>query len=253
MDPTLFIFEPPYDAFKPIDLVWRPPAGSRGLAIVWLVSRDGIQAGELDWVIARPRGLSCAIVFPPPNEIPTVAAHLPRLMLAEPNAVLPSGRLTAPSHVKAALSVLPRNVGRTVANYLWRHRFITQVAIRAEVERIFQLAPRVRTVSQLCRELYMSRRTLGRHFEAYNLPVPSHWLQFARVLHVTLRAQSERIALFRIATAAGYSDGFTFSNQAKRVTGIRPSQARSLVGHEWLIESWLAREEGRVAGSDEQD
>jgi transcriptional regulator GlxA family with amidase domain len=93
--------------------------------------------------------------------------------------------------------------------------------------------------------MYLSRRTLGRHFETHRLPVPSHWLQFARLLHVLLRAQTNGVALFRLAIAAGYPDGFTFSNQVKRLTGLRPSDARNLIGYEWLVEAWLAREERR--------
>jgi AraC-like DNA-binding protein len=111
-----------------------------------------------------------------------------------------------------------------------------------EIQRIFHMAPTTTTVSALCRGMYLSRRTLGRHFEARGLPVPSHWLQFARLTHVLLRAQAERAALFRLALAAGYPDGFTFSNQVKRLTGVRPSEARSLIGYEWLVEAWLSQE-----------
>src|SRR6185503_2219759 len=98
-----------------------------------------------------------------------------------------------------------------VTEYLARHAVVTDRNVLAEIRRIFDLAPRTPTIALLCRHLYTSRRTLGRHFEACELPVPSHWLQFARLIHVILRAQAESTAIFRLATRAGYPDGFTLS------------------------------------------
>jgi transcriptional regulator GlxA family with amidase domain len=90
--------------------------------------------------------------------------------------------------------------------------------------------------------MYISRRTLGRHFALSGLPVPSHWLQFARLLHVSIQLQNETGAAFRIATRAGYPDGFTMSNQMKRMIGYRPTEVRNWLGWEWLLEAWLRRE-----------
>ncbi len=244
-DSHLFSLEAPYSLFEPIDTSWAPDPASRGVAIVWFVTAAGAANGELDWMIHRPRGVSCALVLPPPSDIPLIAKFLHRLCDAEPNVVLPSGRLATPTGIKSALTGGPRNLSKAVTEYLWRHRVINDNGVRTEVHRMFQMAPRTATISKLCREMYLSRRTLGRHFEAHGLPVPSHWLQFARLLHVLLRAQAERIAMFKLAIGAGYPDGFTFSNQVKRMTGLRPSDARDLVGYEWLIEAWLAREQLR--------
>jgi AraC-like DNA-binding protein len=241
----LAILAPPYEVLNPIDTKWEPPPGTNGVAIVWHVTSHAIISGEFEWIRNRPRGIACALVLPPAIEIPRIASFLSRLSDLEPNAVLPSGRLVTPRGLKTALSGGSQNLPRAVSAYLTRHRIVTSTQVRSEVFRIFQLAPNTATVSRLCRQMFLSRRTLGRHFGHHRLPVPSHWLQFARLLHVLMRSQTERVALFRLAVAAGYPDGFTFSNQVKRLTGVRPTEARALIGFEWLIEAWLAREARR--------
>lgn len=239
------LLEPPYDEFTAVDTAQPLRLNSRGVAVVWFVGPNAICTGEFDWILNRPRGTSCAVVLPPPAAISEIARLLPRLPEVEPNVVVPAGRFATAHGVTTALRSGPRDLAHSVTRYLWRHRIIIDNQIRAEVHRIFSLAPITTTISRLTREMCLSRRTLGRHFEARDLPVPSHWLQFARILNVLLRAQSDRLALCKLAIGAGYPDGFTFSNQAKRLTGVRPSMARHLVGFEWLVEAWLAHESAR--------
>ena len=105
-----------------------------------------------------------------------------------------------------------------------------------------ELAPEVASISKLSRRMYTSRRTLGRHLSAAGLPVPSHWLQFARLLYISVQLQNDSSAIFRIACRAGYPDGFTMSNQMKRLIGYRPSDIRACLGWEWIVEAWLRRE-----------
>jgi AraC-like DNA-binding protein len=62
------------------------------------------------------------------------------------------------------------------------------------------------------------------------------------LLHACLLLQADDTAIFRIANRLKYPDGFTMSNQMKRVIGVRPSQVREMVGWEWIVESWLAKE-----------
>lgn len=246
---SLFWLEAPYDTFRYIDRAGKLDLISPGTAVVWFITPTGVQSDELEWVASRPRGVSLAVILPPANEIGLIAPFLYQIGDLHPNAVLPMGGLTTPRHVRSALSGLPRNLPFAVASYLWRHRLVTNVKARSEITRIFELAPRTSTINRLCRDLYLSRRTLGRHFESCALPVPSHWLQFARLLHVVLRAQSERLAVFKIALSAGYPDGFTLSNQLKRMTGFRPSEIRGFVGFEWLVDSWLDLERQRRGNS----
>jgi AraC-like DNA-binding protein len=53
---------------------------------------------------------------------------------------------------------------------------------------------------------------------------------------------NDEAAVFRIAARFGYPDGFTMSNQMKRLVGHRPSEVRQLLGWEWIVEAWLKRE-----------
>ena len=243
MYPRLSLFAPPYTDLQPISTNWTPTEPSVGHALIWRPTADGIAERELDFVEARPRGYSLAIVLPAPDDIASIAQHLHRLGTLRSQAVLPSvGMLDQPPFIKSALAIMPRGLSEQVGFYLDRHCIVIDRKARREIRRIFELAPKVGTISKLCREMYTSRRTLGRHFEAEKLPVPSHWLQFARILHVVLRSHSERTAFFRLATSVGYPDGFTLSNQMKRMTGFRPSEIRGLYGFEWLLETWLKRE-----------
>lgn len=104
------------------------------------------------------------------------------------------------------------------------------------------MSAELRTVSALSRSLYLSRRALGRRFLSRGLPVPSHWLHFARVLRAAIQLQNSDDSLFSVASQLGYTDGFALSNQMKRLTGVRPSTARERLGWEWLVEAWLRTE-----------
>ena len=41
---------------------------------------------------------------------------------------------------------------------------------------------------------------------------------------------------------SGYPDGFTLSNQMKRLIGCRPTEVRTCLGREWILDAWLRRE-----------
>ena len=242
---TLHLVAPPYQVLEPIAAGWKPHAPVRGFVVIWDLCQEALARGELDWILARPRGVGLVIVLPPAEDIGTVARCIPRLSSTFPRAVLPAGPLAQFPALHRALSLVPRNLPLAVTEYLARHSLVQDRDVLAEIRRVFELAPRTPTIALLCRHLYTSRRTLGRHFEACQLPVPSHWLQFARLLHVILRAQSETTAIFRLATRAGYPDGFTLSNQMRRLIGWRPSELRSLYGFEWILEEFLERERNR--------
>ena len=110
------------------------------------------------------------------------------------------------------------------------------------LRQIFDMSKNVRTVEALARGMYMSRRALGRRLTAVGLPVPSHWLQVSRLLRLTTSIQNSDASLFSLACAAGYPDGFSASNQMKRLIGTRPSIVREHLGWEWVFEAWLRSE-----------
>lgn len=244
------LFSPPYEQFEPLDLDWRsnelPP---RGLAIIWwLVDGQG-QQDQFEWLTERPYGVPLFVILPPATELARAMPLLRFVNALAPRAVLPSGSIVAPRYIKQILAMPPRDFARTVGGYFAQRGLLRTPEIRGEVEQIFRLVPKVSSISMLSRRMFTSRRTLGRHFSAAGLPVPSHWLQFARILFASIHLQAERATVFRIAARAGYPDGFTMSNQMKRLIGRRPTEVRESLGWEWIVESWI-RHEVEVGGID---
>jgi AraC-like DNA-binding protein len=182
------------------------------------------------------------VILPAPDRIHGALFLLSNLNTLEPKAVFPAGQLATPQSIKRVLSAAPANLADATASYLTKRGILDNRTVYNEVRRIFELSEEVHSISTLARRMYTSRRTLGRHLALSGLPVPSHWLQFARLIRVCIRLQSEQTAVFRIAHRAKYPDGFTLSNQMSRILGIRPSLVRTLIGWEWIVESWLSRE-----------
>ena len=120
--------------------------------------------------------------------------------------------------------------------------------IIGEVRSILNAPPEALRVGRVARRMYVSRRTLGRHFQSAGLPVPVDWVALARALlaHRTIvRGGPLKVA----AAAAGYPDQFTMSNAIHRITGLRPSQLRD-VSWTAFLDVWIARrrERGTMMG-----
>lgn len=246
----LALFSPPYEAFASIDTSWRPrELPPRGIVVVWWLVDAREQEHEFRWVYDRAPGLPLVIVLPPATELSRISPVLPYLPALEPRAVLPSGRITDPFRLHEVLAAPPQRLAANLTAYLVRRRVLVDEESRREVQRAFELASELTSISELARRLYVSRRTLGRHFAAAGLPVPSHWLQFGRLMNAAVLLQVESTAVFRIAAQTGYPDGFTLSNQMRRLLGCRPSDIRRTLGWEWLVELWL-RQETRRGGFD---
>lgn len=248
--PELSVFSPPYAALRPIQIGWAPQSvPPRGEAIVWRLSDSARQEQEFDWLAARPVGLPLIVVLPPAREISRALPLLGYVPSLDPKVILPAGRVVAPPRLRELLGAPPRHLPRMVVAYLARRQLLLTDAIRRDVRRIFERAPDTRSIAKLALLASTSRRTLGRRFAELGLPVPSHWLQFARLLHVAVRLQNEQTAAFRIAARFGYPDGFTMSNQMKRLIDLRPTDIRQCLGWEWIVEAWLAQET-RTGGLD---
>ncbi|HLU24608.1 MAG TPA: helix-turn-helix domain-containing protein [Longimicrobiales bacterium] len=243
-DSRLAIFHPPYLELEPIDTAWVPPTlPLPGRCIVWWLVDGRAQDREFQWLHDRPAGLPLIVVLPPASDIGRAMPLLNYVASLAPRAVLPNSRLVSPPRLQHILATPPQRLSVAAFEYLDRRQLLVDRVVRLEVRRILELVPEVRSVSRLASRLYSSRRTLGRHFAAAGLPVPSHWLQFARLLYVATRLQQDRrLPVFRAAAHAGYPDGFTMSNQMKRLTNYRPTVVRKHLGWEWFIEAWLCAE-----------
>ncbi len=239
----LHLFQPPYQSLRPISREWLPgPEIPHGEAVVWCMKGTNDSLEECAALVKRRHGVPLITILPPPAELAGAAPCLRRLNELRPKGVLPYVDIDVIGALRSVLYAPPVRVGQSMAGYLTGRGLINDDTVRGYVCRIFDNAPQVRSVSRLSSMLCMSRRTLGRHFAAAGLPVPSHWLQFARLLHAVFQLQRKGRSVFQVACKLGYPDGFTMSNQMKRVLGLRPSEVRGVLGWEWIVERWLRRE-----------
>lgn len=237
----LSLFQPPYRACSPVESDLRS-AATPGASLVWYMTPTGQLQRDLEAVRGRPPSLPLFIVLPEPEEILPLTAVLRAVPGLHPRGVLPSAGHGVVSALRTLLTTPPPALPRAVVTQLEASGIIGDDETRATVEAIFAAAPRITSIQRLAAAMCQSRRTLGRFFRRRDLPVPSHWLQFARVLHASIQLQNTRTNVNRVATRYGYADGFTLSNSMKRLTGYRPTFVRQHLGWEWILDVWLRRE-----------
>ena len=240
----LHLFRPPYRGCAPVDPNGHPGGPAPGEAAVWFMRPSRHITDELRWCALRPAAFPLFVILPAPEQVPELVQTLRSVPALRPKGVLPgvgSGTMAA---LRTLLAAPPAVLPRSVADLLEEMEIIGDPATRERIEKIFAVAPNTRSIHGLARTLCQSRRTLGRFFEERDLPVPSHWLQFARVLHVAIQLQNTTLNIGRVSVRFGYPDGFTMSNAMKRLTGYRPSFIREHLGWEWIVNAWW-REERR--------
>ncbi|MFC1574795.1 helix-turn-helix domain-containing protein [Gemmatimonadota bacterium] len=182
------------------------------------------------------------ILLPPASELDQTERLLDLMEHCRPHSILPHMAEVSPEEIVGMLRRLPSELPLEVSEYLSWRGVEVDMDTRRLIRKTLELAEELRTVRGLARSLYMSRRALGRRFMTRGLPVPSHWLHFGRVLRASLRLQQSDVSLFSVGCELGYPDGFSLSNQMKRLTGLRPSIMRECFGWEWIVESWLFQE-----------
>jgi AraC-like DNA-binding protein len=235
----------PYASLEPLEggrAQMNLAARSPGSALVWEVGPKPLP-DTVEFVRSRPGGLSLVAVLPEASVLDMRPEILAPIQACRPHALLPHHTAAVDTRaVTAALRRPPLDLGADVTDYLgWRGIALDTDTTRV-VRRIIELSGEVRTITDLARHLYMSRRALGRRFETRGLPVPSHWLQLARILRLASRLQNTTATVVSIAYESGYPDGFSLSNQMHRLIGFRPSQVRDFLGWEWILEAWLRGE-----------
>lgn len=238
----LFRFGHPYQSYTPVELGWSPHEPEPGGSLVWLMAAAGNIYPELEWVRSRPAWLPLFIVLPQPEDIQPIAPILRHIPDLRPRAVIPSAGRGLGTALRTLLAAPPTRLPTAVADQLEEAGLLPDDATREVVETIFAAAPHVSSIERLAARMCQSRRTLGRFFQTRGLPVPSHWLQFARILHVAIQIQNTRLNINRVSARFGYSDGFTMSNSMKRLTGYRPTFVREHLGWEWIVDAWIRGE-----------
>jgi len=243
--PVFSLFAPPYAEFLPMDagegFASRPEV-MRGVALLWCMER-GHSGEELGVAATRPAGVPLMVILPPSTIVRRLKDRVLEIVEeARPQSILPYHPAPDPEEMCHLLRREPEGLAGELLDFLvWRGLRLDQETRRI-VRRIAELSCEIRTLTALQRGVYLSRRALGRRFRDRGLPVPSHWLQFCRILRAAIKLQNSEAPLHQIARALGYPDGFTLSNQMDRLVGIRPSLARERLGWEWVAEAWLQLE-----------
>jgi AraC-like DNA-binding protein len=241
----LLLFAPPYERTTAIDLGWRPHRFLAGHALVWHVRGVQEYSREFDFVFDRSPELALIVILPPAEEISAVAEAIDYLPVLRPVGVLPTGNTNSPKYYRELLLLRNDSMPSKTIDHLRARNLLPNHATTEQVRRILSYSSDLTSVSSLTRQLRVSRRSLGRRFEALHIPPPSAWLQFGRTLHASLKLQAGGRSVFDIATVLGYTDGFSLSNQMKRLTGHRPTELRRLLGWQWIIEAWVRAQRQR--------
>jgi len=242
--PPLTLLTPPYAGLTVVDRgrdQLRRDGRRPGSALVWHMMR-GVREQDVPIATGRPGGLALIVILPLREHLPP-ESELARIMAAaRPQTILPHHEDPSVDELSWCLRRPPEDLGVEVTEYLaWRGLSLDRETARL-VRRTIDASAELRSISSLARALYLSRRALGRRFLTRGLPVPSHWLHFARVLRVAIRLQNSEESVLSIAYELGYPDAFSVSNQMMRLVGCRPTEARECLGWEWLLEAWLRRE-----------
>ncbi len=239
----LYLFRPPYRMFVPVSVgrsLLRLPAAD-GSALLWCMGSEGEEAFP-SCLRNRPGGIPLLVVLPRSDEVSRPQDLFGLVDQCRPHSLLPYHDTPDPLDIRTLLASPPPDLPATVVEYLSWRGLVLDTDLRRTLRRVLELSDQVQTVSGLARGLYMSRRALGRRFLREGLPVPSHWLHFGRVLRVALDLQRPGSTLMAVAYEHGYPDGFSLSNQMKRLTGLRPSEAAIRLGWEWVVERWIQQE-----------
>jgi len=242
--PALSVLAHPYTSLAPLTrgpVEMRERGRAPGSALVWFMAAGRYQASA-ELVADRPGGMSLLVILPPGLEVALDRDVRMAVETARPHGILPYHVDPDVNDLAQALRRPPVDLASEVTDYLsWRGLGVDRDTAHI-IRRIVDLSAELRSVSAMSRSLYLSRRALGRRFMSRGLPVPSHWLQLARLLRVTSKLQNSEATVASIAIDLGYPDGFSVSNQMERLIGYRPSEVRERLGWEWVLEAWLKRE-----------
>ncbi len=232
---------PPYSHLHEVDIAdpMQPQGG--GWIMAWDLEADG-WSDATDFVTSRLAGVALAIILPDSDERAPLVPILRAVQKTRPQAVLPYHDIPRPHEIAQVIRRPPVSLASSVTDYLDWRGFSVDPTTRAIIQRTIELSAKLSTITDLARNLYVSRRALGRRLLNSGLPVPSHWLHIARLIRATIRLQNTTESLFQVATSLGYPDGFSMSNQMHRLCGVRPQHTRERYGWEWVFESWLVRE-----------
>ncbi|HET9949130.1 MAG TPA: AraC family transcriptional regulator [Longimicrobiales bacterium] len=242
--PPLSLLTYPYTRLHPLTAgrgELRERTRHPGSALVWFMGSGNLDL-TAEVAAGRPGGVSLLVVLPPGERVAEDPNVLGAVQQCRPHGILPYHPNPLPHELAQVLRRPPVDLGGDVIDYLaWRGLLVDRDTGHV-IRRVIDLSASLRSVSAVSRSMYLSRRSLGRRLMSRGLPVASHWLQVGRLLRVAVKLQNTDATVASVAFDLGYPDGFSVSNQMERLIGYRPSEVRSHLGWEWVLEAWLKRE-----------
>lgn len=229
---------PPYRQLIPIAVREVPRLTSCGTALFWSVGSDS----DDDMFTALQRrymAVPLIVTLPAPHERARCKQLIDGIPLLYPRAILDE-RITLESAVRR-LARRPERLSRAVLEFLDRTDVYIPERVRMHIRQMLDHAAYTTSVRGVTARLNTSRRTLGRDFSGASLPPARDWLAFARLLHVVCELQESGSTIQRVACKFGYPDPYTLSNQMLHTLGVRPTQARGILGWEWVVLRWVHR------------
>lgn len=97
------------------------------------------------------------------------------------------------------------------------------------------------SVKKLAKREACSRRALVRRLRRAGLPPPREWVRLAKILAAARRIRVEGCTIARTAREENWSDPFTLSRSFHQATGMWPSEIRTRVDPEEILDAWLER------------
>ena len=201
----------PYQELTPVGAgrdALRAAGRKPGSALVWSMGA-GPGAGANAGVEERPGGLPVIVVLPPVADITSDPDIIHVIQRCRPQGILPYHDNPNAHDLAQVLRQPPLDLAAEVTDYLTWRGLVADRDTMHLIRRIIELSAELRSITALSRSMYLSRRALGRRLMNQGLPVPSHWLQLARLLRLATRLQNSDATVFSIAYNAGYPDGFS--------------------------------------------
>ena len=236
---------PPYGELRPLTVSARATVPLPPGTVVLVSGRDR----AVDWSRLQRRVRSIRRSFP---ESPTVLlvprsadayyTHLAgRASALHVRAVLIEGEPLAET-LRRELTEVP-DLGTEVDEWLCLVGLPMSPATEKCIAGIFRASPGYTRMAELAKATRTPMRTIRGWFQGDDLPPPSRWIGVARTLRACLRLQRFRAeALLETSLEAGYCDASALSRQLDRLFGLPVSAVRDLLGWEWVLARWLARE-----------
>ena len=124
--------------------------------MAWDLEADGWSEAT-DFVASRPAGVALAIILPDSDERAPLVPILRAVQKTRPQAVLPYHESPRPHEIAQVIRRPPVSLASSVTDYMAWRGFSVDPTTRNIIQRTIELSARLSTITDLARNLYVSR------------------------------------------------------------------------------------------------